>query len=165
MRACQRIGATALLLLAATGLPARASAEPEHIRIQYSAPRRCPDGTAFMRALRQRTGRFQLFSGAEQTRVFVVTITHADALFSGHLEIQGPGTEVSLRNVSGKTCDEVMAALALMTALATDPNALSPTAPSPASPSQKAPAPTGPANRTVAEASPLPPPAVPRLPI
>jgi hypothetical protein len=123
MRGRRRIRAIALLLLTAAGFPTRASAEPEHIRIQFSAPPRCPDGTAFMRALRRRTGRFQLFSGTEQTRVFVVTITRTDASVSGRLEIQGPGTETSLRNVSGSSCDEVMAALALMTALAIDPSA------------------------------------------
>jgi hypothetical protein len=58
----------------------------------------------------------------EQPRVFVVTITAADPLFAGRLEIEGPGTEVSVRNVSGYTCDAVMEALALMTALAIDPN-------------------------------------------
>jgi len=114
-----------------------------------------------MRALRQRTGRFQLVSAAEQTRVFVVTITHADALVAGRLEIQGPGTEASLRNVSGKTCDEVMAALALMTALAIDPSALSPSALSPSIVSPTAPARTDLSNRTApaSAAPPRPPPA------
>lgn len=122
MRPWRRTAATSLLLLAVTGLPSLASAQPEHIRIQFSAPKSCPDGTAFTRALRQRTGRFQLGSGVEQTRVFVVTITAADPLFAGRLEIQGPGTGASVRNVSGYTCDAVMEALALMTALAIDPN-------------------------------------------
>ncbi len=130
MRACRRIGAIALLLLTAPDFPVYASAEPEHIRIQFSAPRRCPDANAFMRSLRQRTGRFELASGAEQTRIFVVTITRADSFVSGRLEIRGPGTEVSLRNVSGNNCDEVAAALALMTALAIDPDALPPSTPS-----------------------------------
>ena len=161
MRVCRRIGAIALLLLTATGFPSRASAEPEHIRIQFSAAKKCPDGTAFIRALRQRTGRFQLVSGAEQTRVFVVTITRADSFVAGRLEIQGPGTEISLRNVSGNTCDEVMAALALMTALAIDPSALSPSARSPTDLSPTAPSPAGSSNRTppASAVSPLPPPA------
>ena len=156
MRACRRMGAIALLLLTATGFPARARAEPEHIRIQFSAPKRCPDGTAFVRALHQRTGRFQFVSGNEQTRIFVVTITHADSLFSGRLEIQGPGMETSLRKVSGTTCDEVMSALALMTALAIDPSALTPSVPSPTAQS-----PAGPSNRTpsATAVSPIPPPA------
>ena len=162
MRGCWRIGAIALFLMTATGLPARARAESEHIRIQFAAPRRCADGTAFIRALRQRTGRFQVASGTEQTRVFVVTITHADSFISGRLEIQGSGTEISLRNVSGKTCEEVMAALALMTALAIDPGALSPNTPSPSALPPTTTSPAGPSNPTATaqapEASPLPPP-------
>jgi hypothetical protein len=121
----------ALLLLTAAGFPSLASAGPEHIRIQFSASKQCPDGSAFVRALRQRTGRFQLGAGAEETRVFVATITGADPLVAGRLEIRGPGTDVSVRKVSGKTCDEVMEALALMTALAIDPNV--PNAPNPPS--------------------------------
>jgi hypothetical protein len=119
----------ALLLLMAAGLPSLASAEPERIRIQFSAPKQCPDGSAFIRALRQRTGRFQLGAGAEETRVFVATITGADPLVAGRLEIRGRGKDLSVRRVSGKTCDEVMEALALMTALAIDPNV--PNAPNP----------------------------------
>ena len=167
MRGRRRIRAIALLLLTAAGFPTRASAEPEHIRIQFSAPPRCPDGTAFMRALRRRTGRFQLFSGTEQTRVFVVTITRTDASVSGRLEIQGPGTETSLRNVSGSSCDEVMAALALMTALAIDPSARWPSAPSPTVSSPTAPAPGTPSNRTpqAIPVSPLPPSAAAPAPL
>jgi hypothetical protein len=169
MRACRRIGATAsarlglarrirsarlgtdggapvtmaLLLLVATAYPVRAGAEAEHIRVQYAAPKKCPDGAAFIRALRQRTDRFQLASGAEQARVFVVSITAAESLVLGRLEIQGPGAEVSLRDVSGKTCDEVMAALALMTALAIDPSALAAAAPATRAPSPAASADSG----------------------
>jgi hypothetical protein len=119
------------LLLTATGSPARASNEPEQIRIQFSAPKKCTDAASFTRALRQRTGRFQLGGAAEPVRVFVVTITQSISLISGRLEIQGPGTEVSLRDVSGSTCEEVTAALALMAALAIDPGAVSPRAVSP----------------------------------
>jgi len=151
MRACRPIGAIALLFLTATAFPSRARAEPERIRVQFFAPPRCPDGAAFLRALRQRTGRFQLVTSAEQTRLFAVTITHVDASISGRLEIQGPGMEASLRSVSGNTCDEVMAALAFMTALAIDPSAVSPSPQSPTAPS-----PAAPSNRTAV--SPLPPP-------
>ena len=155
MGAGRHIGAIALLLLTAMGFPSRASAESEHVRVQFSAPPSCPDGAAFMRALRQRTGRFQLASGAEPTRVFVATITQADASVSGRLEIQGPGTDVSRRKVSGTTCDEVMAALALMTALAIDPDARSPSTPSPGAPSPPAlsPAPAAPTSATSSAAS------------
>gem|GEM_PF-1705252 len=130
MRAWWRRGAIALLVLTATGFPLRAEADPEHVRVQFSAPRGCPDATAFLRALRQRTGRFRLGGGTERTRLFVATITQTKSSVDGRLEIRGPGSEVSTRSVPGKTCNEVMSALALMTALAIDPNAVAPPGPS-----------------------------------
>jgi len=78
----------------------------------------------------------------------------------GRLEIQGPGSEVSVRSVPGRTCNEVMSALALMTALAIDPNARASAGPSPGAPPASA---TG--NRSVkppvSQAFAAPPPAQP----
>jgi len=154
MRACRRIGAIALAVFIATGIPSWARAEPEHIRIQFSGPKHCQDGSAFVRALRQRTERFQLANDADQSRVFVATINQADSSVVGRLEIQGSGKDVSIRNVSGKSCDEVMAALALMTALAIDPDALSPSAAPSNPPLPMAPAPPVPASPTPAPSTP-----------
>jgi hypothetical protein len=131
MRACWKPGVIALLVLTATGFPPRAGAEPERVRVQFSAPEGCPDATAFLRALRLRTGRFQLGSSTERARLFMATITQTKTSVDGSLEIQGPGSEVSVRSVSGRTCNEVTSALALMTALAIDPNALAQDGPPP----------------------------------
>ena len=181
MRACRQIGAitlaatsSAVLLVTATGFPVRASAEPERVHIQFSAPKRCPDDAAFIRAVHQRTGRFQLAGSSEQARTFVATITQANLLVSGRLEIRGLGTEVSLRSVTGKTCDEVMAVLAFMTALAIDPIAWSQSAPAPRPqlptiPLPPTTSPAGPSNRAVryaaTEASPPTSVAAPSAPI
>jgi hypothetical protein len=133
MRACRPIGAlaaaaaSAILVLAATGLPARAGAEAEHVRIQLSAPKGCPDAAAFIRAVRQRTARFRLAGGSDEVRTLVATITPAGSAFSGRLVTQSLGREISERTVSGKTCDDVMAVLAFMTALAIDPSFSRPT--------------------------------------
>jgi hypothetical protein len=121
MRAFGRVGAITFLLRMTTGFLAQAS-ESEHIRIQFSAPDNCPDQTAFERALRRRTTRYQLASEQEPARQFVVTITSSGAGALGRLAIQGMGADVSVRTVSGKSCDEVLSALALMTALAIDPD-------------------------------------------
>ena len=123
MRVWRRSGMGALLLLAATGFPGLAEAEPERIRIQIAASKECADEAAFVRALRKRTGRFQLVSGTEQARTFVATVAQVGLSVSGRLEIRGPGTQVSVRNVSGRNCEEVVAALAFMTALVIDTNA------------------------------------------
>jgi hypothetical protein len=152
MRLWRRCGAIALSALTATCLPAQGSAEPESVCIRYSAPKGCPDQTAFIRALRQRTARFRLSRGTEHTRAFLVTITQADPLVAGRLEVQSSGAKPSLRSVRGKTCDEVMAALAFMTALAIDPSA--PSAPSARSPSASSPAPSPPGSASPVAASP-----------
>lgn len=123
MRVWRRSGMGALLLLAATGFPVLAEAEPERVRIQIMAPKTCADEAAFLRALRKRTSRFQLASGTAEARTFVATVARAGLFVSGRLEIRGPGTQVSVRDVSGRNCEEVVAALAFMTALVIDTNA------------------------------------------
>lgn len=145
------IAANALLVLGATLVAAPASAEPEPIRVAYSAPRRCPDQAAFLRALRQRTANFQLARPAEPARVFVATLALDGGSVTGRLEIRGPGAERSLREVPGKTCDEVMEALALMTALAVDPGALAASPPAAGTP---APTSSTPAARPARPAAP-----------
>jgi hypothetical protein len=121
MRAFGRMGAIGFLLQITTGFLAQAS-ESEHIRIQFSAPDRCPDQGAFERALRRRITKFQLATDERSVRRFVVTITFSGSSPLGRLAIQVPGAEPSVRTVSGKSCEEVVAALALMTALAIDPS-------------------------------------------
>ena len=122
MRVWRRIGASALLLLAATRFPELARAEPERLRLQLVAPKGCPDEAAFLHALRKRTALFQVVGDTQPGRRFVATVTETGSSVSGRLEIQGPGTQVSERKVSGRNCEEVVTALAFMTALAIDAN-------------------------------------------
>lgn len=131
MCASRPIGAIAAsismaVLLVATGWPARARAEPEHVHIRFLAPQGCPDTAAFIRALRQRTPRFRRATDSEKVRTFVATITKENSAFLGRLQTQAPGKEPSERSVTGQTCDDVMRVLAFMTALAIDPNAQPP---------------------------------------
>lgn len=130
MRACRWIVATALLLLATAVLAPPVKAESERIHITFDAPKGCSDSTAFLRALKKWTKRFEPVTEAQTTRRFLVTIRRTASAASGQLEIRTPGAATSLRNVAGKTCDEVSAALALMTALAIDPGVRNPAPPS-----------------------------------
>jgi hypothetical protein len=153
MRAFRRFWAIALLLLVATGLPALARAEPERVNIQFESPKGCSDGGAFLRALRRRTSRFLLATGSETARRFVVTLSQTNSSVLGRLEIQGPGSTQSLRNVAGRTCDEVVAAIALVTALAIDPGGLPEAAAiSPPSPPASTPSPSAAPQRRADEA-------------
>jgi hypothetical protein len=116
--------ARALLVLSALLTPlGLAAADPESVHIDYGSPASCPDAAAFMRSLQARTTRFRL-TEEEQGRRFFVRVTAAGSGFAGRLEIRGSDGRTANRSVDGAVCEEVAEALALMTALAIDPNAL-----------------------------------------
>jgi hypothetical protein len=119
----ERAALTLVQLIALAGV---ASAEPEAVRIDYVAPAVCPDATAFLRLLRQRTTRFREATPSEGARTFVVRVTGLRTAFSGRLEIAGQDGSVAVRSVDSRVCGELTNALALMTALAIDPKALTP---------------------------------------
>ena len=98
-----------------------------------SAGVHCP-GARSNAAFRCRGGRFG--------RGYVVAITDKSDGFVGRLTLRGATGDDAAQSFVGDTCQEVVGALALVTALAVDPNALStpPAPPAPAS-SQEAPTP------------------------
>jgi hypothetical protein len=101
-----------------------ALAEPESVRIDYVAPAGCPDETAFLQSLKERTTRFREAAPDGQARRFLVRVRTVGASFHGRLEIRAPDGRTAVRNVDATACDEVSNALALITALTIDPNAL-----------------------------------------
>lgn len=125
MRVCRRLVAAAPLLFATAALAPPIRAAPERVHIQFNATKGCSDEATFVRAVKKRTKRLDRAGEPDAARSFVVTIRRAStsASASGQLEIRGPGVATSMRTVAGDTCDEVAAALALMTALALDPGA------------------------------------------
>lgn len=120
----EAIGTMALVEMALLGFGRIATAEPESVRIEYSAPAECPDATAFMRSVKERTTRFREAAPDQEARRFLVHVQALGALFHGQLEIRLPDGRTTLRNVDAAVCDEVSSALALITALTIDPNAL-----------------------------------------
>jgi hypothetical protein len=97
--------------------------EPEPIRLSYAAPQVCPDEAAFVAQLRARTQRARLVTGSEQERrTFEVEVTAAKGGYEGKLVIRSAERK-SDRTVGGQSCDEVVAAMGLVTALAIDPQA------------------------------------------
>ena len=127
MRARRKRGTIerAVLVLSALLVLCRvAAADPEDVRIEYMASTGCPDAAAFMRSLQERTTRFRQAAPDEQARRFFVRVAATGSSFSGRLEIRSPDDSTAIRSVDGAICDEVSNALALMTALAIDPNAL-----------------------------------------
>jgi hypothetical protein len=117
--------ARAFLVLSALLVLCRvAAADPESVHIEYGGASGCPDAAAFLRSLQARTTRFRLSTPDDQARRFLVRVTVVGSSFAGRLEIRSPDGGTAIRSVDGATCDEVSNALALMTALAIDPKAL-----------------------------------------
>jgi hypothetical protein len=106
--------ATVLISLGATS---NAAGAPEGPRIVYRGPAVCPDGIAFLERVRLRTPRADLAHDGEPAR-FVVTVTASEGESSGRVEFTSHRSEPVVREVFGKTCDEVVSAAALITALA-----------------------------------------------
>jgi hypothetical protein len=113
--------ASALLLCLAKSFPASAQVEP--IRLTYHAPGGCPDEARFRDELHRHGPQSRGAGSAEAARAFDVDVSAARDESRGALRITGVDGSTSWREVTGRTCDQVVAALALMTALAIDPHA------------------------------------------
>jgi hypothetical protein len=116
--------AAVLLAVLAPATPARAQAEP--VRLTYRAPPGCPDEAQFLREVAARTGQGRRAARDEPGRSFAITVTAEGNGERGVLTVANADGAVSRREVVGDTCNEVVLALALMTALAIDPAAKDP---------------------------------------
>jgi hypothetical protein len=120
-------GPVGCALLAFAGIlvaAGRGAAEPEERRtakLEYQAPRACPDETALARDVGARLG-YEAFRPAASTRIRVV-ITDAGHGFRGRIELfDVQGALSGRRELSEeKDCTEVMRAAAFAVALAIDP--------------------------------------------
>ncbi len=138
--------AFAVSIILAQALPlAHARAEP--IRIAYRAPSRCPDEAQFRSEIFARTALARSAAEGEAAREFAVDIAdRPDGSLSGSLEIHSTNGAVSRRDMTASQCGELVSALALMVALAVDPEgaSLSPARPAPQNPALAAPDAGGP---------------------
>jgi hypothetical protein len=119
-----RTGRCAVVLWGVLSAFRAGAAEPESVRIEYVAPVGCPDAAAFLGSLRERTTRFRPAPPDEPARSFTVRVTPSGSSYAGQLEIRSLSGSVAVRTVDAKSCDQVTSALALITALAISPNAL-----------------------------------------
>ena len=147
-----------MILLAVPTLvatPAAAQPATDPVRFDYRAPAGCPDADVFARRVAERTARGRPAEHGELSRTFVVSVTLDEEGAGARVEFTDTrGTHVT-RAVRGETCDEVVSAIALVTALAIDAGtsdeseampAIAP-APSPAASVQPAPAPPAPGRK------------------
>jgi hypothetical protein len=146
--------APALVIIATALVPSLALADPEPVRITYEAHGACPSERSFIEDVEARTALAHQPKGRE-TRQFIVIVQGEEGQSRGRLEIRDQLGSVVTREVVGESCAEVASALALITALAIDPqastaaraplvaepatpSALTPSAPSPLPPARAA---------------------------
>jgi hypothetical protein len=89
------------------------------IRLAYDGGEGCPPAPAFAAEVTARTARVRMVAPGEAGRELRVRVRSGPAESRGTLEIEGGGS----REVKGATCAEVVSALALVSALAFDPQA------------------------------------------
>lgn len=148
-------GCAAILTIAGT---THAQEAPEPLSVAYEAPAGCPTSDAFFREIAARTTRARAATPNERARVMHVVVTKSGEQHVGRLWIEEANASSTARSVSGKTCSEVVSALALVGALAVDPRAsTAPIAAAPIATEPASEAPPPPPPGKVAETSPPPP--------
>lgn len=120
----------ALLTLAV----ARAATAEDGVALQlrYMAPGDCPNAASFFAQVTARTALARAAAQGERASELVIAIAHVAGGSTGTLELTAPDGASSTRSVSAAQCEQVVTALALMTALAVDPNASVAAVPKPA---------------------------------
>jgi hypothetical protein len=126
-----RAGVRAVLIAALVASPAVAAATP--VTLRYEAPDRCPSASAFRAGVDSRTPRANWVTPDQDqdATVLEVVLDLDDSGASGRLIVKERGRPPAApRVVTDATCATVVDALALVAALAIDPQAsLSPTLP------------------------------------
>ena len=124
-----------------------ASADEERVHLRYAASGGCGGEAAFLAEVAARTAKARWVEPGEGVRVFEIAVRSGPpeargerASAIGDLTIRDPAGGTYQRQLRGRSCDEVVDALALVTALAIDPHASIAPTPTPAPP----PAPSAP---------------------
>lgn len=122
-RVFRRLALGAVLFGMAAPSLLRAEEPVEPITLAFEGSAGCPDALSFDAQVRARTSRFRTVSVGETGRGFRARVSPREGQFVGSLRIEEPGVSPAERTLTGATCADVVAALALVTALAIDPQA------------------------------------------
>jgi hypothetical protein len=108
---------------------ASTQAASEAVRFAYTAPVDCPDEARFRDEVSARTAKFHVAEENAPARQFAVVVDGDAVQATGFLEVRALDGTVSRRAVGRGSCVEVVSALALITAVAIDPDATTSAAP------------------------------------
>jgi hypothetical protein len=144
-----RTGTLIVALAVAGGSAPEAWAEGEgpnvpSVRVDYQGPADCPTASGFQERLATRTSNIRVVREGDTTWRLVVRVARAPrgSGTHGELSIRNADGGEARRAVDGDTCESVVDALALMSAMALDPSvmprAAEPDAPVPAPPAAAA---------------------------
>jgi hypothetical protein len=105
-------------------LVARAGAQEQlPIALDYTAPAACPSAEQFLAEVAARTSVARPAKPNESAKTLTVSIQEVAGGNRGTLRLDSPDGASSARQVAAADCEQVVSALALMTALAVDPDA------------------------------------------
>jgi hypothetical protein len=117
----------AFLLSLCSAVAARAQSQlpeperPQAFRVEFSATPGCGDHEAFAEEVLKRTERLRPAEPGESALTFLVNISLTVEGVRGQVAIREPNGSLSLRDVPGSDCSEVLSAMALIAALTVDP--------------------------------------------
>jgi hypothetical protein len=90
--------------------------------LEYWADGRCPDAVEFAHQIQTRAPRLRLAEADEPALGFYAELVERAGAATGRLTARSPDGREVVREVRGPTCEDVAIALALIAALAADPN-------------------------------------------
>lgn len=93
------------------------------VALDYAAPPECPAAAGFLGEVAARTSIPRPAQPNEPATTLTVVVKKITGGFKGTLEIRATEGPAAARQVAAADCEQVVSALALMTALAIDPNA------------------------------------------
>ena len=96
---------------------------PPPLLVEYTAPANCPTQSEFEARVRART-ELARFADEPNAQTLQVVVRPTGVSYAGHLSIVGRSGRTSERDVEDTLCENVVDALALVTAIAVDPAAM-----------------------------------------
>jgi len=121
-RGATGVGWAGGLMLLSLAAPTHAAKPGQAFRLEYWADGACPDAAEFARQIQTRAPRLRLAEADEPALGFYAELVGHSGAATGRLTARSADGREVVREVRGPTCADVATALALIAALAADPN-------------------------------------------